>query len=281
MTAVAPLPAAPNWTQPYRLDTGGGYTLVLTQQQRRYTVADLLKLAPQTFVRQGDGAYLLTENIYLNSGAKLRAGQPGRPDDAAGQQQQRVRRRSCPSAAQLDPGGHRAGADRRSPAGTRAPASRTPTSPTAGPTCGRSAGSSPCRTPRSPHLGFWSGRTGGLSLTGTDRPNTGDVDGPTHLTKEQRQAAQEARQDRNATDGRAPGNGDVLAQPSGPLVTPDSRFNVPGLSYVSGKVSQSKITGNAFGLFVSSANGITISRHHGRGQPARRRGACTGSRPAR
>ena len=39
------------------------------------------------------------------------------------------------------------------------------------------------------HLGFWSGRTGGLSLTGTDRPYTGDVKGSEHLTKDERHQA--------------------------------------------------------------------------------------------
>jgi nitrous oxidase accessory protein NosD len=34
---------------------------------------------------------------------------------------------------------------------------------------------------------------------------------------------------------------------------------VPGLSYVSGRVTHSTLVGNAFGLFVSSANGITIA----------------------
>ena len=41
---------------------------------------------------------------------------------------------------------------------------------------------------------------------------------------------------------RPPSAGGVLAQPSGPLTTPDSRFDVPGLSYVSGEISHSTLT---------------------------------------
>jgi hypothetical protein len=257
VTAVAPLTGGTNWSRPYRLDTGGGYTLVLTQQSADYTVADLLKLAPQTFVRQGDGSYLLTENIYLNSGAKLRLANPGGLT---------VRLASSGNGfvSIVSFGGAiTILGTRQAPTTITSWDARTGKADTDvadGRAYVRAIGGQFAMSYANvQHLGFWSGRTGGLSLTGTDRPNTGDVDGPAHLTKEQRQAAQEARQNRGTTDGQAPGNGDVLAQPSGPLVTPDSRFAVPGLSYVSGKVSQSRITGNAFGLFVSSANGITIS----------------------
>jgi hypothetical protein len=257
VTAVAPLTGGTNFARPYRLDTGGGYTLVLTQQSADYTVADLLKLAPQTFVRQADGSYLLTENIYLNSGAKLRLSNPGGLTiRLASSGNGFVSIVSFGGAITI--------------VGTpQAPTTITSWDARTGkPDTDVSDGRAYVRAiggqftmsyAAVQHLGFWSGRTAGLSLTGTDRPNTGDVDGPTHLTKQQRQAAQEARQNRDPNADRAPGNGDVLAQPSGPLVTPDSRFAVPGLSYVSGKVTQSKITGNAFGLFVSSANGITIS----------------------
>jgi hypothetical protein len=55
VTAVAPTKGT-NWTKPYRLDTGSGYTLVLTQKTDAYTIGDLLTLAPQTFVRQSDGS---------------------------------------------------------------------------------------------------------------------------------------------------------------------------------------------------------------------------------
>ena len=81
VTAVAPLRGV-TWSEPYRLDTGSGYTLVLTRSAASYTVADLLVLAPQTFVRKKDGAYLLTENLYLTAGPNSSFPTPvGSPSD--------------------------------------------------------------------------------------------------------------------------------------------------------------------------------------------------------
>src|SRR5262249_39857767 len=96
-------------------------------------------------------------------------------------------------------------------------------------------------------------------LTGTDRPNTGNVTGPEHVTKSERQQAKEDRLTGPAKSGETLVNGDVQALPSGDISTPDARFTVPGLSYVSGSVSHSTIRGTAYGLFISSANGITVS----------------------
>jgi hypothetical protein len=77
VAAVAPLRGGTQYAKPYRLTTGSGYTLVLTSRSAPYTVKDLLTLAPQTFVRQSDGSYLLLENLYLNAGAKLTLSNPG------------------------------------------------------------------------------------------------------------------------------------------------------------------------------------------------------------
>src|SRR5262245_30943163 len=77
VVAVAAMQGGSMWSKPYRLDTGSGYTLVLTQRSAVYGIADLLQLAPQTFTRQADGAYLLTENIYVSAGAKLKLANPG------------------------------------------------------------------------------------------------------------------------------------------------------------------------------------------------------------
>jgi hypothetical protein len=257
VTAIAPLQGA-NWTKPYRLDTGGGYTLVLTQKTDDYTVADLLELAPQTFVRQPDGGYLLTENIYLNSGAKLRLTNPGGLTIRLASNSNgfvsivsfggKLILEGSPQAATVitswDPRTNQPDTDLNDGrAYVRAIGGRFSMSYTT-----------------ISNLGFWSGRTGGLSLTGTDRPNTGDVDGPVHLTKDQRHEAKANRLAHGpAKSNTPPTSGGVVAQPSGPLTTPDSRFSVPGQSYISVEIRNSRITGNAFGLFISSANGITIA----------------------
>jgi Right handed beta helix region len=257
VTAVAPLKGAA-WTRPYRLDTGSGYTLVLTQASATYTIADLLTLAPQTFVRQKDGSYLLTENIYVSPGAKLKLTNPGGLTI-------RMASNSDGFVSIVSFGG-----DLTISGTAQAPTEivswdpRTDTTDTDtddGRAYVRAIGGSVTMdytTVRD--LGFWSGRTGGLSLTGTDRPYTGNVQTTTHLTKDERHVATANRLASGpASVDDPPEAGGILAQPSGPLVTPDTRFDVPGLSYVSGNISHLTARGNAFGLFVSSATGINIS----------------------
>ena len=256
VTAVAPTRGA-GWSKPYRLDTGDGYTLVLTQRREPYTVADLLTLAPQTFTRQSDGSYLLTENLYLNAGAKLRLANPGGLT---------LRMASNPNGfvSIVSFGGGLA------IEGTpQAPTRITSWDPRTGvPDTEVSDGRAYIRAiggqfsmtyAQAADLGFWSGRTGGISLTGTDRPDTGNVTGPAHLTKAERHEAKAERLSEDPAATAAPGAGGVFAQPSGALGTPDTRFEVPGMSYVSGGIDHSTVTGNAFGLFVSGANGITVA----------------------
>jgi hypothetical protein len=242
ITAVAPL-QGPQWTRPYRLDTGSGYTLVLTERTDPYTVADLLRLAPQTFTRQQDGSYLLTENLYLNSGAKLKLANPGGLT---------LRMASAKdgfiSIVSFGGGLNLAGT-------AQAPVKISSWNQGDGSTDtdqldGRAyiraiGGQFTMSYAEISDLGFWSGRTGGMALTGTDRPNTGNLEGPTDLNPDE--------------EPETLRNGEVTAQPSGKLDTPDSRFSVPSLSYVSGEISNSTLSGNAFGLFVSSADGITVS----------------------
>ncbi|GAB4052171.1 right-handed parallel beta-helix repeat-containing protein [Catellatospora paridis] len=248
VTAVAPLrdllsrapgSSTQKWNQPYRLDTAGGYTLVLTARTAAYTVDDLLRLAPQTFVRQPQGAYLLTENIYVNSGARLKLAHPGGLE-------LRLASRSSGFVAIVSFGGG------LTLEGTKqAPVRVTSWDPRTGkPDTEVGDGRAYLRAigghfamshTRVSHLGFWSGRTGGVSLTGTDRPDTGAVEGPGA-----------------ASPGRLlPGEVRVLS--GGRVATPDSRFTVPSLSYVSGAIRDSELIGNAYGLFVSSADGIKIT----------------------
>ena len=242
-----------NWANPYRLNTGDGYTLVLTQRREPYTVTDLLKLAPQTFVRQNDGSYLLTENIYLNSGAKLKLSNPGGLV---------LRLASTPDGfVSIVSFGGIISMDGSPQAPTRVISWDARTKlPDTQVEDGRAyiraiGGQFTMSYATVADLGFWSGRTGGLSLTGTDRPNTGDVNGPSHLSKSEREQAKADRKTMPAT----PGAGNVFAQPSGTLAVPDTRFDVPGMSYVSAEITHSSVTGNAYGMFISSANGVTIS----------------------
>ncbi|MFD9114030.1 right-handed parallel beta-helix repeat-containing protein [Streptomyces bottropensis] len=238
VAAVAPLKGG-EWKAPYRLDTGDGYTLVLTERSNAYTVSDLLELAPQTFVRQPDGAYLLTENIYLNAGAKLKLSNPGGLT-------LRMASSNKGFVSIVSFGG------RLTLEGTpQAPLRITSwndkkNKPDRDVRDGRAyiraiGGQFSMKYAKVGDLGFWSGRTGGLSLTGTDRPDTGNIE------------------DSTVSPGTKAGSGGVVAQPSGSLATPDTRFSVPSLSYVSAEIGHSTLTGNAYGLFLSGANGVSIS----------------------
>ncbi|OLT15095.1 hypothetical protein BJF78_16735 [Pseudonocardia sp. CNS-139] len=64
--------------RPYRLVTGSSYTLVLPSRSAAYSITDLLDLAPQTFVRQADGTFLLSEHIVVQQGATLQLNAPGK-----------------------------------------------------------------------------------------------------------------------------------------------------------------------------------------------------------
>ncbi|MEU9151008.1 right-handed parallel beta-helix repeat-containing protein [Streptomyces sp. NPDC048417] len=253
-TSVAPLQST-KWTVPYRLDTDNGYTLVLTQRSNAYTIADLLKLAPQTFVRRKDGSYLLTENIYLNVGAKLKLSNPGGLTlrmasnrtgfvsivSFGGELALQGTAQAPLTITSWDPQANKADPDVRD---------------------GRAyirtiGGQFEMTHTKLSNLGFWSGRTGGLSLTGTDRPNTGSLEDTGQIHGKTARERADAQGD--AQDGDGSSSGDVTAMPSGELTTPDARFSTGGLSYVSGSITHSTITGNAFGIFISSATGIEIS----------------------
>ena len=95
-------------------------------------------------------------------------------------------------------------------------------------------------------LGFWSGRTGGLALTGTDRPDTGAIT-PT---------GSGGQGESSLLDG-------VTLQPadasSPPTTSPDLGYTVPAQDYVSVRLQHVVVDHDAFGLFVSGANGLQIT----------------------
>ena len=64
----------------YRLRTGSTTTLVLPARAEPYTVADLSMLIPQSFARQDDGAYVLSENVVVLAGATLALVAPEGPE---------------------------------------------------------------------------------------------------------------------------------------------------------------------------------------------------------
>jgi parallel beta-helix repeat protein len=251
---------------PYRLATGSAYTLVLTARRDVYTVEDLLALAPQTFVRQPDGAYLLSEHLVIQSGATLNLTGTGGlrlllASDADGFVS------IVNSGGRLNVTGTTGAPVQISSfdRSAKGPDERT----SDGRAYIRSIGGQVYITHAEiSDLGFWSGRTGGLSLTGTDRPNSGSLDelGETlELGKqaERERAAIAAEQPVEPPEQGLDGNGrSTLSEvlPAGPLPVPLVDVANPQYSYVSASIAETTVTGNAFGIFVSGANGLDIRR---------------------
>jgi hypothetical protein len=255
--------AGSEWKSPFRLATGSGYTLVLTPRTAPYTVADLLQLAPSTFLLQSDGSYLLLENIYVERGATLQLSRPGGL-------KLRMASNENGFVSIVTFGGDlimTGTPDARMSITSWDPRTAQPmTDPTHGRAYIRAIGGTFTMSYVDvTDLGFWSGRTGGIALTGTTRPATGSTSGPSVYTGAHGKTAQKVQKLQKPTgpaksnDSATLGSNGVTSQPAGPLGTPDSQFNVPGLSYVSAQIDHDTLTGNAFGLFLSGATGIVIS----------------------
>ncbi|QTE29047.1 right-handed parallel beta-helix repeat-containing protein [Pengzhenrongella sicca] len=271
----------------YRLSTGSTYTLVLTKRDAPYGVAELLALAPQTFVRDLDGAYLLSENIVIQPGAVLDLG-------SAGPLEIRMASDAARFVSIVNLGGE------LNLRGTSA-------APVTVTSWDRDAGAPDLKTDdgrayvRSvggrvdlagvtfSDLGFWSGRTGGVALTGSDLPSAGVLDKFGRELKDavdtkdsaadtavdgaaagaagevpdttgtaadrRRAAAAEAK----AAEATATAGGIDALLPAGVLPVPEADLEDPEYSYVSAKIADTVFSRNAFGLFVSSANGINIA----------------------
>jgi parallel beta-helix repeat protein len=246
------------WESPFRLATGTGYTLVLTPRSAPYTVADLLVLAPDTFLREPDGSYLLLENLYVTAGATLNL-------SSAGGLVLHMASNADGFTSIISFGGSlqfSGTADSPMTISSWDPRTNQPdTNPVDGRAYIRTVGGTFSMTYVNVRdLGFWSGRTGGIGLTGTDRPTTGSTSGPSAYNGAHGKTAKEAQKDSGAAKPQDnPGADGVTGQPAGPLGTPDTQFSVPGMSYVSVSISHCLITGNAFGLFIAGATGISVN----------------------
>jgi parallel beta-helix repeat protein len=240
--AVMPPPSSTTYTLPSET----GDTLVLTPSSTVYTVADLVRLAPRKFARMKDGSYLFSEHIAVRAGATLRLSAPngltvrlasgpggfvsivslGGKIELVGQKKARLKL----SSWDVDAG---------------APDTAT------------YEGRAYVRTIDGQFtadyvdftaLGFWSGRTGGLALTGTALPQP-----PTLVPGGRSGSAFWGLFNLGDVGRQAAG-----APQPGPR-GPNPKYNVPAPALVSDRITNSSITGNAFGLFISGTNGISVS----------------------
>lgn len=243
LVEVRAIANAAEWTgaaafKPYLLETGTLYTLVLTARDSAYTVDDLLTMSPSSFVRQPDGAYVLSENIIVEEGATLSLREPGLD--------LRMLSTSTAFVSIVTIGGS------LEVAGTAdQPVKITSWDEDNGAvdtetSDGRAyihvvGGNAEFVNADFEHLGFWSGMTGGVALTGTE-------------------LAEAPAEEEGAID---PGNpvvfGNELIPTEGEATVVDIAPDLSGYSYVTARVENATFSDNAFGLFITSADGVTVN----------------------
>ncbi|MET1021932.1 MAG: right-handed parallel beta-helix repeat-containing protein [Arthrobacter sp.] len=224
----------------YRLRTGSTYTLVLPARPEPYTVADLAALTPKGFVRQADGAYVLSESIAVLPGANLSLLGPDSPEGLD------IRLESTREhfvsivalGGSLTVAGSTTADVRVTSWDTTEQAVDTRTAD------GRAyvrvlGGHASLARANISNLGFWSGNTGGLSLTGTNDVGAFHSAPPTAAPP---------------TEAAAVGGAQVL--PEDALAAWAAREQ--DYSVVTASIDDVTVDGNAFGLFVSNARDIII-----------------------
>lgn len=264
---------------PYRLSTGSTYTLVLTKRDVPYTIGDLLTLAPQTFVREPDGAYMLTENLVVQPGASLVLSDAGELTIRLASDSERF-------VSIVNFGGELVTRGTSAAPVTITSWDRDTGAPDTETEDGRAyvrsvGGRVELEGTTFADLGFWSGRTGGVALTGTDLPSGGELDAfgrtlrdaidadddttPDPPTAAERRALEDAGEEVPAPEAaESAAEAEELAGvegllPAGELPVPVVDPEDPSYSYVSARIDDCLFVRNAFGLFVSSANGVDIS----------------------
>jgi parallel beta-helix repeat protein len=242
--------------QPQIFGSAHGKTLVLPQRSddSPYTLADLVRYGAKYFRRLGDGSYLLGAHVFVADGAKLELRSAGGPLT--------IRMGSLPGAFSsiVSFGGSISiSGSARSPVrivSWDARAGRPDNQVADGRAYIRAVGGQfTMKYAEVSDLGFWSGRTGGIALTGTDRPTSAAK----HLNKAQRHEAKRkrlAKQKDGATAGS--GSDDVEIDPAGPNGPGGTASHVPAANLVTGSIANSRIVGDAYGLFVSGSNQTQI-----------------------
>lgn len=225
----------------YRVSTGSVNTLVLPARDQPYTTADLLVLAPETFVLQEGGSYLLSENIAILQGATLSL------ESADGISISiRLKSNSESFVSIVALGGSLAlGGSATSKASVTSWDSSA-----AGPDIKTDDGRAYVRVigghaslsyAEFSDLGFWSGSTGGVALTGTDTVSTF-----------------------TAPPGTAPATeivGATTPVAGAPLLSEAelTARSSGDYSLVSASISHVTFADNAYGLFVTNAKDVLIS----------------------
>ena len=221
---------------PYRLQTGPTFTLVLPARDQPYTTADLVALAPDTFVLQPGGSYLLSKSLAVLAGATL---------SLASDVGTEIRLKSDPDSfvsivalgGSLTLGG--SNGSRASIRSWDVAAAAPDTTTIDGRAYVRVLGghASFSHTDFS-DLGFWSGNTGGVALTGTEVASTfSPVSAPT--TKA----------------ATAVAGAPLLANEEVAML---SSAAAEDFSIVTAGIQHVSFDGNAYGLFITNAKDVIV-----------------------
>ncbi|WP_436758458.1 right-handed parallel beta-helix repeat-containing protein [Streptosporangium sp. V21-05] len=263
-------PAAARSRVPHISSSANGQTLVLPQRRDPYRIADLERLGQEHFQKQSDGSYVLGINLFAGPGAKLVL------QNATGPLV--IRMRSDPGAfvSIVSFGANiRINGSARNPVRITSWDAHARTADTKV-SDGRAylrvvGGELTMSHALVEHLGFWSGPTGGLALTGSDRPiRTADL-----VTTAAATTATPAVPRSSSTPKPTPtGSQQRALLPNGLLVPSRGgnneieitngagrgrvAYRLPEANLVTGDITNTKITGNAYGIFITASNETRI-----------------------
>lgn len=222
---------------PFRLTTTGIPTIVLIARDTPYTIPELSRMAPRSVEAQDDGAYLLTEHIYVAEGATLRVA-------ATGQGILRLSGSPEGFVTIVTDGG-----DLEIQGSPDLPLEVTSWDPALGAPDTVTADGRPYIRVYAGHaelvdvelgaLGFWSGVTGGLSLTGAVLP-----------------AGFEETAEVLPPEEQIPGV-EALGDGQENLQTLSVEEEVSD-GYASALIQSVEVTGDAFGLFVTNSDRVEV-----------------------
>jgi parallel beta-helix repeat protein len=244
-------PQAAAMRQPHNASSANGRTLVLPQRHKPYYVADLEQYGQRDFQKQRDGSYLLSVNIFVADGAKLVLQSATGPLT--------IRMRSIPGAFSsiVSYGGSiRINGSTQNPVRITSWNERTgqpDTQVADGRAYIRAIGGEFNMTyVQVSDLGFWSGRTGGIALTGTDRP-----DAAASRIEQWNPAQKRLLLPSGQVDTTRGGRDEVEVSETGKSAA-GTGFFVPVAHLITGSIANSRIVGDAYGIFVSGSNQTQI-----------------------
>ncbi|MDF5754312.1 right-handed parallel beta-helix repeat-containing protein [Spongiactinospora sp. TRM90649] len=248
-------PAAAQARVPHISSSANGRTMVLPQRREPYRIADLERLGQEEFQKQSDDSYVLSINLFLGPGAKLVL------QNATGPLV--IRMRSEPGAfvsivgfgASIRINGSAQNPVRISSWDSHARTADTKVSD--GRAYLRAVGGELKMThAQVEHLGFWSGATGGVALTGSDRPTrNAEPIVPAAQTPE------DVKQRMLLPNGLlVPSRGgDSEIEITDGAGARKVGYRLPEANMVTGVITDTRITGNAYGIFITASDQTKIT----------------------